>query len=181
MVASIWLHNIFLLSYHSVFIWISYLECFTLNPEGSTPAASTSPAPPTSPTTTAGTGPACVEDEVPQKFRVYDKIRGVETWEECRDACNADSQCEYFRWKVSRTFYVFYFKSFLKMKMWKLNLNIFRTTVRRRKEFASWWRWSGSLKTIGSPEKNFVFNPQQNICYWSGIKTHQAIYSHFVE
>ena len=69
------------------------------------------------PEAATGTRPACVEEEVPQKIRFYDRNRGVETWEECRDACNADSQCEYFRWKVSETFFVFYFKSFLKMKM----------------------------------------------------------------
>ena len=65
-----------------------------------------------------GLVPECVEKKVPANFKVYKQNRGgMEFWEECRDACNADSQCQYFRWKVSETFFVFYFKSFLKMKM----------------------------------------------------------------
>ena len=65
------------------------------------PASSSTPVPPANSTSTTGTGPACVEEEIPQKLRVYEKIKKVETWEECRDACNADTQCAYFRWKVS--------------------------------------------------------------------------------
>ena len=67
-----------------------------------------SSSPPTEPSTTssvstgttAGTGAACVEEEIPQKFRVYDKIKRVETWTDCREACNADTQCDFFKWKV---------------------------------------------------------------------------------
>ena len=72
------------------------------NTGGSTPPASSStPEPAANTTSTTGNEPACVEEEIPQKLRVYEKIKKVEAWEECRDACNADTQCAYFRWKVS--------------------------------------------------------------------------------
>ena len=71
------------------------------NTGGSTPASSSTPEPPANTTSTTGNGPACVEEEIPQKLRVYEKIKKVETWEECRDACNADTSCAFFRWKVS--------------------------------------------------------------------------------
>ena len=65
------------------------------------PASSSTPEPAANTTSTTGNEPACVEEEIPQKLRVYEKIKKVEAWEECRDACNADTQCAYFRWKVS--------------------------------------------------------------------------------
>jgi len=71
----------------------------TAGGNNTSPSTPSSPStPPTTPTT-PGTGPACVEEEIPQKVKFYEKIRSVETWEDCRDACNADTRCDYFKWK----------------------------------------------------------------------------------
>ena len=67
----------------------------------STLSSTSSPSTPPTIPSTPGTGPACVEEEIPQKVKFYEKIRSVETWEDCRDACNADTRCDYFKWKVS--------------------------------------------------------------------------------
>merc|ERR1711953_140050 len=50
-------------------------------------------------TTTAEPGPECKEDEVPQKFQTLEKIKKVQFWEDCRDACNARADCDYFKYK----------------------------------------------------------------------------------
>ena len=69
-----------------------------------------SSSPPSEPVTwshhdwTTGTmqGPACVEDNIPRRLKTYNKIRKMKNWEDCRDACNADPQCNSFKHKVSR-------------------------------------------------------------------------------
>ena len=52
-------------------------------------------------TSTTTTGPICKGGTVPKKFKVFKKIRSIKTWQECRQSCNGNKQCEYFKWKVN--------------------------------------------------------------------------------
>ena len=51
----------------------------------------------------AATVPKCGMEGKPKSYDM--KNSGVETWKKCRDACNADSKCEYFTWEVSRGYF----------------------------------------------------------------------------
>merc|ERR1711953_1121960 len=64
-------------------------------------SASSSTGAPASSTGTSGSveGPACVHDNIPNKLQVYNKIKKMKNWEDCRDACNADTQCNSFKHK----------------------------------------------------------------------------------
>ena len=42
----------------------------------------------------------CNEGQMPT-FLTIKKKRNVATWTECRDMCDANSECEYFQWKVN--------------------------------------------------------------------------------
>ena len=58
-----------------------------------------------------GLVPECVEKKVPANFKVYKQNRGgMEFWEECRDACNEDSQCNLLQVEGQQKIF-FYFKS----------------------------------------------------------------------
>ena len=39
-------------------------------------------------------------DKAPRKLTMLEKIKRVATWEECRDMCRDNTQCEYFQDKV---------------------------------------------------------------------------------
>ena len=66
------------------------------------PTSSTGPPSPSTTSSTSNLSTACLEDEIPQKLKLYERMKSVESWEDCRDECNADTRCEFFKWKVSR-------------------------------------------------------------------------------
>ena len=35
------------------------------------------------------------------KLVVYKKVKEVREWEECREKCNEEDDCVYFKWKVT--------------------------------------------------------------------------------
>ena len=90
-------------------------------------SASSSTGPPASSTGTSGSveRPACVEDNIPQKLQVYNKIKKMKNWEDCRDACNADTRCGYFKYKV---IHIRYSETF------KLKSNFFLYKIRNQLE-----------------------------------------------
>ena len=53
--------------------------------------------------TTITTAPEqkCQEGEVPKQLKVFQKIKKIQTWPECRDLCDDTERCEYFNWKVN--------------------------------------------------------------------------------
>jgi len=55
----------------------------------------------TSTTELPATGPACVDNAYP-KFQVVKRIKRMENWEGCRDACNDHADCTYFNFKDNK-------------------------------------------------------------------------------
>ena len=39
-------------------------------------------------------------DKAPRKLTLLEKVKRVGSWEECRDMCHDNTQCEYFQYKV---------------------------------------------------------------------------------
>ena len=56
-------------------------------------------------------------DKAPRKLTLLEKIKRVGSWEECRDLCHDNTQCEYFQYKVGSSY-----------KMAAYNVHINRTT-----------------------------------------------------
>jgi len=58
-------------------------------------------APTTTPSTTAPptTNTECQDGKFPKQLKPYKKIKKVKNWTQCRDQCNDDPRCEYFKWK----------------------------------------------------------------------------------
>merc|ERR1711862_367819 len=57
------------------------------------PTTTTTPLP-----TTTTTEAVCYEDQIPV-LKTYKVIKKVKTWTLCRQKCNEDSACQYFRYK----------------------------------------------------------------------------------
>merc|ERR1719397_1464194 len=62
--------------------------------DGSTTQSTTQSTTPTPTTTTE-----CEHGKYPKQLKVIKKIKKVKKWTQCRDLCNNDSDCEYFKWK----------------------------------------------------------------------------------
>merc|ERR1712048_148569 len=62
----------------------------TLPPATSSTTPTTTPSTTPKPTTTTEPAPDCENGKYPKK---------VQKWTTCRNSCNADPQCEYFKWK----------------------------------------------------------------------------------
>ena len=43
-------------------------------------------------------------DKAPRKLTLLHKEKRVATWEECRDMCHDNTQCEYFQYKVGSSY-----------------------------------------------------------------------------
>ena len=43
-------------------------------------------------------------DKAPRKLTLLEKVKRVATWEECRDLCHDNTQCEYFQYKVGSSY-----------------------------------------------------------------------------
>merc|ERR1711990_1243483 len=67
----------------------------------STGGSTTTPSPSTG--TTGEPAPKCQNNVIP-KLEVHDKKKGVKKWTLCRDRCNEDPECEYFKWKKNKCF-----------------------------------------------------------------------------
>merc|ERR1712154_713829 len=63
--------------------------------EVSTSAPTTTPSTTPPPTTTS----ECQEGKFPKQLKPYKKIKRVKNWTQCRDQCNDDPRCEFFKWK----------------------------------------------------------------------------------
>merc|ERR1719322_75746 len=51
-------------------------------------------------TTTPASTEGCNENQIPS-LKTIKRKRSVETWSQCRDFCNDNSECEYFQWRNS--------------------------------------------------------------------------------
>merc|ERR1719219_931159 len=82
----------------------------TLPPTTSSTTPSTTPTTPSTtptttptttpkPTTTTEPAPECENGKYPKKLQVYKKMKKVKKWTTCRNSCNSDPNCEYFKWK----------------------------------------------------------------------------------
>jgi len=60
---------------------------------------STTPSTTPAPTTTTEPAPECENGRYPKALKPYRKIKKVKRWTQCRDSCNDDDRCEYFKWK----------------------------------------------------------------------------------
>jgi len=100
-------------NYPSVFAKVSHFisqlpdfETCPPPPSQTTPSPSPSPTPSTPPTSASSTpsstttepSPECHRNKIP-KLKVYSKIKKIKNWTECRDRCNENTECEYFKWK----------------------------------------------------------------------------------
>ena len=43
-------------------------------------------------------------DKAPRKLTLLHKEKRVGSWEECRDMCHDNTQCEYFQYKVGSSY-----------------------------------------------------------------------------
>jgi len=68
--------------------------------DGSSPSTTTTTTAPS--TTSAPSLGGCNEGQMPT-FLTIKKKRNVATWTECRDMCDANSECEYFQWKDNKS------------------------------------------------------------------------------
>ena len=50
--------------------------------------------------TTQATPPSCKVDEFAKKILVVFMSTQTTTWHACRDLCDTNAMCEYFKWKV---------------------------------------------------------------------------------
>ena len=41
----------------------------------------------------------CIADKVTD-MKIFERIKRIPTWEECRERCNNHAECEHFRFKV---------------------------------------------------------------------------------
>ena len=47
--------------------------------------------------------PSCKVDSIAKKSLAFPLTTQTPTWNACRDLCNEDENCEYFKWKVEIT------------------------------------------------------------------------------
>jgi len=71
----------------------------SLPPTTSSTTPSTTPTTTPKPTTTTEPAPDCENGKYPKQLKVYKKIKKVKKWTTCRNSCNSDPECEYFKWK----------------------------------------------------------------------------------
>merc|ERR1712045_570390 len=64
-----------------------------------TTTSATTPSTTPRPTTTTEPAPDCENGKYPKQLKPYKKIKKVKKWNQCRDMCNDDPDCEYFKWK----------------------------------------------------------------------------------
>ena len=50
-----------------------------------------------------------MDDMQPYKLDRMDKVKRVASWQECRDMCRDNTQCEYFKYKVRAGDWSFHF------------------------------------------------------------------------
>ena len=53
--------------------------------------------------TTEATPPSCKDDVFTKKSLTVFMNNQTSTWHACRDLCNTNNMCEYFKWKVRTT------------------------------------------------------------------------------
>jgi hypothetical protein len=72
----------------------------------------------------------CEEDQLPYMV-VYRSFKRSKNWSDCRDACNDDSECQYFKWKNVR-------------KWQKRTCYLMKISYRAKKNWVSGARFCGS-------------------------------------